>query len=693
MVRRLPGTPSPTFMSRRSVLVASVASLLASPFLSAADLYWDGTGTSWNDAARWSTDPFSTTPDPLGPAGLSDTATFNIATVTADQFVNLHGDQGAVGLSFFSPGLVSLSGGNANHSLLLGTLGVNVGAGSGAVTIGSATDGQRVSVVLLDSQTWANSAGASSAASLSVLNNVTLGTTGTATLTLGGNTPNTVNNVIGGVIGDGAGTLSVTLNGSGNTRWVLNGANTYSGQTTITAGALRITNATALGSAAGGTTIAAGGGLILDNAGTIVGESLSLTSDGAAGNAFGALQAVAGVNRWTGNISVNTDATSATGRIGANNGSTLILDGNVNAAGTGQLVFQTGTIVGSGTGTIVVNGNISFAGQRLTKSSFGASSGTVILAGNNDYGLTTVSAGVLQIGNGGTTGNLGTGNVNLANTAGGTLAFKRSDNITVANVISGAGAISHIGTGGVTLTGANALTGATSITGGGTLTLDFSGLANPTNIAGTGALTLAGAKLILLGNSTGITSQSFSGTTLNSGLSRISVNKNGGDATNVALGGFTRPVAGGALVIDPSGGGSFTTTAPNASEILGGYMTFGNSNWATNDGNGNIVGLTNYNADPATGGNLNVPAGGGTLAVAPNTVRFDNAGANTLTLNADRAVTAGGILVTPNVGANESRISGTFKLTTGTGLDLVIFQNNTAGGLTIGSAIGLLRRW
>src|SRR5205085_936458 len=89
-------------------------------------------------------------------------------------------------------------------------------------------------------------------------------------------------------------------------------------------------------------------------------------------------------------------------------------------------------------------------------------SGVLILAGANIYTSTTVSAGTLQVGNGGTTGTLGSGAV----TNSGSLAFARSDNFTVANPISGNGSVSQIGAGTTILTGANTYTGFTVISAG-----------------------------------------------------------------------------------------------------------------------------------------------------------------------------------------------------------------------------------
>src|SRR5262249_28330994 len=68
----------------------------------------------------------------------------------------------------------------------------------------------------------------------------------------------------------------------------------------------------------------------------------------------------------------------------------------------------------------------------------------------------------LQVGNGGTTGSLGTGAVS----DNGTLVFNRSDNIAVNNVISGSGGLTQSGSGTVTLGAANTYMGATTVANG-----------------------------------------------------------------------------------------------------------------------------------------------------------------------------------------------------------------------------------
>jgi filamentous hemagglutinin family protein len=94
-----------------------------------------------------------------------------------------------------------------------------------------------------------------------------------------------------------------------------------------------------------------------------------------------------------------------------------------------------------------------------------------ILTGNSSSGGTTkVNGGTLQIGNGGSTGTLGTGAVTLAN--GANLSYQRNVATTIANAITGVGNVTanitaggltvnngiNLTTGNITLTGSNAAT-------------------------------------------------------------------------------------------------------------------------------------------------------------------------------------------------------------------------------------------
>ncbi len=76
-------------------------------------------------------------------------------------------------------------------------------------------------------------------------------------------------------------------------------------------------------------------------------------------------------------------------------------------------------------------------------------------------GGTTIVGGTLQVGGGGTTGAI---SGNFLNNA--TLAFDRSDNLTFAGVVSGAGAVAQSGAGTLELSGSNTYSGGTIINSG-----------------------------------------------------------------------------------------------------------------------------------------------------------------------------------------------------------------------------------
>ena len=120
--------------------------------------------------------------------------------------------------------------------------------------------------------------------------------------------------------------------------------------------------------------------------------------------------------------------------------------------------------------------------------------GTLILTADNDYaGGTTITNGMLQLGNGGTSGSIVGDVVNNR-----TLAFNRSDVMTFAGAISGTGVIQQNGAGTTNLTGtSNTFAGMVAINGGG-LGITSGGVLNASsvyagfNVGSTGTLTVDG---------------------------------------------------------------------------------------------------------------------------------------------------------------------------------------------------------
>ena len=108
------------------------------------------------------------------------------------------------------------------------------------------------------------------------------------------------------------------------------------------------------------------------------------------------------------------------------NGMSIAMDSLNSSSASASVMSSTGPA------TLTVNGGGTFAGAlvdgvgplSLTKTD---SSSTLILSGANTYsGATLISAGTLQIGNAGSTGSLGTGNV----TNNGRLVFNKNVNTT-----------------------------------------------------------------------------------------------------------------------------------------------------------------------------------------------------------------------------------------------------------------------
>jgi autotransporter-associated beta strand protein len=284
--------------------------------------------------------------------------------------------------------------------------------------------------------------------------------------------------------------------------------------------------------------------------------------------------------------------------------------------------------------------------------------GTLVLSGNNTYsGTTTVTAGTLRVGAGGTTGTLGDGNI-VNNSA---LVFHRSDAMTIGQVISGSGTLTKEGSGMLTLTGDNTFTGQVTVAEG-TLSI---GTWNNDNTAGplgqsANKVRLDGGTIQYTGGNVG-PNKSLNmagpgtidvvqaGTVLNLGAAGSNSLTGSGDITKEGLGTLQLAQAvvaqgswGGKLIINQGtvdffGGGSMPTwsagATPDAIRINDG-ATFalsygGNSTIPTNGGfqlSGNATIFVNSHthsyagiiADkPGDTGNL-IKTGAGTLVLSGN---------------------------------------------------------------------------
>ncbi len=417
--------------------------------------------------------------------GSSSNSSFNLS---GTGIVNINGeviiaDCGNTGLLNISSGTMTVAG-----DIREGFNGVN----SSTLTVSGGTldlTGNTISVdnVILNGGTIAN-------ASFSTLG----GTGGVITRTDGATAAITLGSGSAGAsIQNGNGLASLTKNTTGTL--TLSGNSTYTGATFVSAGTLIVSGQLANTS---GVTIGTGGGaavLRAESAGALGtgniqfdstgnnstarlelagGASLSntITLAGRTNNSV-AIENISGSNSITGTISLAVGGgtywiESDAGKL------TLSAPTSISSIATGN---RTVTLQGSGNGEIsgaITNGSATVA---VTKTGLG----TWTLSGNNTYsGATLISAGTLEVGNGGTTGNIS--NLDLTNN--GTLKFNRSNAYVFGNIISGTGGVTQAGSGTTTLSAANTFTGTTNVTSGSLLVSGEINSSAPANIS-------AGAKL------------------------------------------------------------------------------------------------------------------------------------------------------------------------------------------------------
>jgi fibronectin-binding autotransporter adhesin len=286
---------------------------------------------------------------------------------------------------------------------------------------------------------------------------------------------------------DGAisGSGVVQQNGGGTT--ILTAVNSYGGGTTINAGRLSIAADANLGAATGGLTFNGGTLQFTNNLALTLSSSRAITLQSGDG----------GFEVTDGNVIIN-QAIGGSGALTKSGSGFLLLNGNNTYGGgttisAGTLVIGNGGTTGSITGNVVDNGLLtfnrsdSFSFDGLISGSGGMTkfgAGTLTLTADNTYtNGTVIAAGTLQLGNGGTTGTVGSSIVNDS----GKLVFNRSNLLTFGAQIFGAGSVTQFGTGTTVLTGDNTYTGGTTITAG-TLQLGNGGttgsiLGNVTNNA------------------------------------------------------------------------------------------------------------------------------------------------------------------------------------------------------------------
>jgi autotransporter-associated beta strand protein len=415
----------------------------------------------------------------------------------------------------------------------------------------------------------------------------------------------------------------------------------------------------------------------------------SLTGAGAIENHSGAAKTitVGGLNESTtysgvignvGELALNKTGTGTLVLTGTNTytGGTTISGGTlqIGNGGTG------GSIVGNITNNAALVFNrsnaITYDGVISGTGSLEVKNGTTILANNNGYsGGTTISGGTLQIGNGGSSGSLGTGAI----VNNGTLVYNRdtSSPPIMSNEISGTGALDVV-SGFFYMTGNNSYSGTTTIRSGAAIAI---GYGTTTGSLGTGAVTNNGR---IVANRTGdyvisndisgagIFDKSSSGTAIltgsntYTGLTTINLG-----ALQIGNGGTTGSIAGdisnsSSLIFNRSDGLTYSgsITGSGSVTVTNGVINLtGTNNYsgATHVNGGTLVVNGSNSASSlltvSTGGTLGGSGTVGRTVVASGGTLSPGNSPGTLTVAGDLTLAAGSVFVAEVQGAIADRVN------------------------------------
>ena len=413
-------------------------------------------------------------------------------------------------------------------------------------------------------------------------------------------------------------------------------------------------------------------------------------------------------------VTLNTANTITDGV--AVSGGTLVL-GNAGALGASSVSLTGGTLDLNGLAIAnnIVLGGGTLAGNGATLSGAISEAGgarslevgsDLTLTGSNTYtGGTTVSAGTLQVGAGGTTGTLGSGTV----TNNAALVFSRSDSLTVANAISGTGALTQSGAGTLILTGGNSY-GATTVSNG-TLQVGANGAAGTlgsgavtnnaalvfsrsdtvsfaNDISGTGTVANSGSGTVTLSgaiSSAGALTQSGAGTLVLTGANTYGATTVSNGTLQVGANGAAGTLGSGAVTNNAALVFSRSDTVSFANDISGtgtvansgsGTVTLSgaisSAGALTQSGAGTLVltGANTYGATTISGGTLQVGAGGTTGTLGSGAVTLSNSAALAFNRSDNLAVS--------------NAISGVGSLTkSGNGTLTLSVANSYSGGTTL----------
>jgi fibronectin-binding autotransporter adhesin len=522
----------------------------------------------------------------------------------------------------------SVSGGSSSSNLGAPTTVSNgtIGLGSSTITgrliyTGSGETTDRV--LDLAGTTGGGTIDQSGTGLLKFTSDLTATGAGSKVLTLQGSTAGS--GEISGAIVDNSGTNITSVEKTGTGTWVLSGANTYTGTTTVTQGTLSVGSSANLGSGTSsvilggattqgtlsytgptaaytrGFTVNAGGGqLEVTNSG----QTLTVQTGGIAGTGGSFTVAGDGNTTISSNVAIGTGALIKTGTgtlvLSADNsvgftsktsvtGGTLSVSADNNlgaapgAAVADQLTLDGGTLQATESFTLAANRGVTLgaadgtistdSGKTLTVSGVingtsGADltksgTGTLVLSGSNTYtGNTMVNAGTLQVGDG-TSGSIATASV-VSVASGASLAVNLANSGTLASNISNDGTVAAVGPNTNVISGAISGSGNFAQSGSGSTILSGSNSYNGTTTVSNGQLHLTGS---LAGGDVKV---GESGGSLPSNAAILSGNGTIGGMVTIGDGGVGILRPGSAAGSDDNGTLTITTNAVNALTVNSG---------------------------------------------------------------------------------------------------------------------------
>ncbi|MBN8418414.1 MAG: autotransporter-associated beta strand repeat-containing protein [Verrucomicrobia bacterium] len=527
-------------------------------------------------------------------------------------------------------------------------------------------------------------------------------------------------------------TASLIKNGLGTLIFTGAEANTYTGDTTINAGTLRLNKTASITAVAGNIIVNAGGTLQLSTSHQIA-DTAGITLNGGLITGLTTDETIAFFTQNSGGMSgSNIGHYTVTGALTLAGGSLFTINSNAGSAtpaswSVGSAILTGADILMGGsngaanprTSLTIGAGGLYMAGRTITMNVGDA--GTILYLngdftgiGTNNFGTNATSSvqPLLEIGSASRTFNVLNGTTTVGviiSGAGGSLVKTGGGlmQVTLANSYSGTtttngGTFSVAGaTGALTNTTALIVNRGGILQDGSSTTTNNNGVANRINTAAT--LTLGdatgGGTFTLMSAAAGAHTQSLAGLTISGGANTVNVTA---AATTTATLTFTaaspyvrtsgtvnfvqNPAVGGSIVFSnaPTGtgnvtGGLLVGATLNGTDLVAaqsgvltafsGWISTGTNTWTT----GGAMDVTGSN--PVAYSATNIAA-----------LRFNTAGPFTVTLAGTHTIDSDVILMTANAGSGASLITGGTVRGTAGG-ELAVSQYNTAGTLEIASVI------